>query len=206
MANYSEVARSNYFHVRNRKLAEIVLDSAGICYEFQDDGRVVLLGANYTDDAGFPSMIFGPVVWLRIDATNTHSESIIPVDVKKLEEIAKCEINEETPKEALKAARILFQGSFPEDSIALADSADDFIDFFIEDSELDIADLVQAIIADGDVAILMASGHEKLRFISGWAAGVTSKGVVASISLDQIYKMASEASGIPVSEISNCSY
>jgi molybdopterin biosynthesis enzyme len=43
---------------------------------------------------------------------------------------------------------------------------------------------------DEDVAVLMEAGAEKLRYVSGWAVAVNSKGDLVEIGLSDIYEKA----------------
>jgi hypothetical protein len=59
-----------------------------------------------------------------------------------------------------------------------------------EDTEIDLAQEIAAHLVDGHVAILMEAGAEKVRYVSGWAMAVNSKGETESVSLQDIYEMA----------------
>ena len=58
------------------------------------------------------------------------------------------------------------------------------------DIEYDLAKLVSSHLKDEHVAVFMESGHEKLRYIAGYAEAINNKGVRKSISLVDIYNMA----------------
>jgi hypothetical protein len=51
------------------------------------------------------------------------------------------------------------------------------------------------LLKDGEVAIMMEAGAEKLRYITGCAVAVNSKGRTVSVSLDDIYKKAKKLGG-----------
>ena len=51
-------------------------------------------------------------------------------------------------------------------------------------------------LARGEVAILMESGHEKLRYVSGYATAIRSDGEILSISLSLIYDAVEREWGI----------
>lgn len=59
-----------------------------------------------------------------------------------------------------------------------------------EDDSLDIADEIAAHLADDSIAVIMEAGAEKMRYITGWAVAINSKGERVQISLDDIYDMA----------------
>lgn len=80
---------------------------------------------------------------------------------------------------------------------------DDEID--MEDNEIDIADIVAGHLVDGAVAIFMECGAEKLRYISGWAQAINSKGECKTISLNDIYDVAAGLTN-SMKEITRCEY
>ena len=49
---------------------------------------------------------------------------------------------------------------------------------------------------DGEVAVLMEAGAEKLRYISGWAVAVNHLGETVHVSLDGIYDLAFTKFGV----------
>lgn len=56
--------------------------------------------------------------------------------------------------------------------------------------ELDWAEIFKAHLEDGWVAIIMETGAEKLRYITGYAVAYNSKGETVEIALDEIYERA----------------
>jgi hypothetical protein len=56
--------------------------------------------------------------------------------------------------------------------------------------EIDLPLEVSKYLADGEVAIFMESGAEKLRYIVGYAVAINSQGEQVSIGLNDIYDMA----------------
>lgn len=74
-----------------------------------------------------------------------------------------------------------------------------------DDDEDEYFDLVAELaehLADGEVAVLMEAGAEKLRYISGWAVAVHSSGEYVCVSLDDVYKLAVEKFGVRPTEAS----
>lgn len=61
-----------------------------------------------------------------------------------------------------------------------------------EDIEIDLPEIVSKHLVDGDVAIFMESGAEKLRYIVGYAEAINNKGERKSINLEQIFELAQE--------------
>jgi hypothetical protein len=67
-----------------------------------------------------------------------------------------------------------------------------YYDEEIEDSvEVSWKEIFKQHLQDEEVAILMGAGAEKLRYISGWAVAYNNKGEQKSVSLDDIYELAS---------------
>lgn len=58
------------------------------------------------------------------------------------------------------------------------------------DIEVDVAALIAAHLTAGQVAVLIESGAEKLRFIGGHAVAVNSRGEQVDVSLEEIYERA----------------
>ena len=54
-----------------------------------------------------------------------------------------------------------------------------------------LAELSQHL-ADGSIAIVMGAGAEKLRYITGYAEAINSKGERVSINIDSIYDLAKQ--------------
>ena len=60
------------------------------------------------------------------------------------------------------------------------------------DEERDLADILSDHLGDGEVAVLMSVGAEKLRYTEGWAVAVHSSGERVELSLNDIYAEAQE--------------
>lgn len=56
--------------------------------------------------------------------------------------------------------------------------------------DINVAGQLSAHLADDEVAVLMEVGNEKLRYVSGSAVAVNSKGETASVNLGSIYRTA----------------
>jgi hypothetical protein len=56
--------------------------------------------------------------------------------------------------------------------------------------EIDFVAELAAHLKEGEVAVLMEAGHEKLRYITGYATAVNSNGERVVVSLDDIYEKA----------------
>jgi hypothetical protein len=59
-----------------------------------------------------------------------------------------------------------------------------------DDVEVDLPAIIAKHLTDGQVAVLMESGAEELRFIGGVAVAVNNRGEQVCVSLDDIYERA----------------
>lgn len=95
-----------------------------------------------------------------------------------------------------------------ESTVAIAPS--DFDDgawpsqtFNEETQDYDDVDLVAELathLAEGEVAVLMQIGAEKLRYLTGWAVAVNHKGETVSLNLSDIYDLAKTKFGVTPTE------
>lgn len=65
-----------------------------------------------------------------------------------------------------------------------------------DERDVDIANELSTHLAEGEVAVLLTIGAEKLRYLTGYAVAVNWKGEIVSVGLDDIYAKAFEAFGI----------
>lgn len=72
--------------------------------------------------------------------------------------------------------------------------------------EIDLADEIAPHLAEGEVAVLMEVGAEKLRYLSGTAIAVNHKGETTAVSLDDIYALAAKTFKVDVEDITACTY
>ena len=56
--------------------------------------------------------------------------------------------------------------------------------------DIDFVDELAPHLADGEVAVLMTAGSEKLRYVTGCAVAVKNDGSYVSIDIDDIYNLA----------------
>ena len=61
-----------------------------------------------------------------------------------------------------------------------------------EETELVWEEIFAKHLLDGEVAIFMGAGAEKLRYVNGWAMAFNNKGGSKFVSLDTIYELAKE--------------
>ena len=66
--------------------------------------------------------------------------------------------------------------------------------------------LVALCMEAGQVLVVMSSGHEKLRYITGWAAAWDWRGNYTSLSINGIYERAAEKFGVQTEDISRAEY
>lgn len=61
-----------------------------------------------------------------------------------------------------------------------------------EDTEIEWLDILAKHLADGWVAIIMEVGHEKYRYLNGYASAVNNKGETRTLSLNDILTMSAD--------------
>ena len=69
-----------------------------------------------------------------------------------------------------------------------------------ECEDFDLVEELAQHLADGEIAVLVEAGAEKLRYITGDAIAVNSKGEKVAFSLRHIYELAEQAFGQRPSE------
>jgi hypothetical protein len=74
-----------------------------------------------------------------------------------------------------------------------------------EEFEVNLPQLIAAHLAEGEIAILMEAGAEKLRYVMGEAVAVNSHGETRSLTLHSIYELAQELTDAP-ERITACQY
>jgi len=80
------------------------------------------------------------------------------------------------------------EGGWPSES--WPEDADDAYEF-------DVCDVISAHLVEGEVAILLEAGAEKLRYVHGHAIAVNSKGETRKVMLNDIYDLAKELTDRP---------
>lgn len=68
------------------------------------------------------------------------------------------------------------------------------------------AEELSAHLADGEVAVMIEAGAEKLRYISGWARAIHSSGDEVFVNLDDICSKAYEVFRVPLGTIRTAEY
>ena len=59
-------------------------------------------------------------------------------------------------------------------------------------AEIWLPEVIARYLIDDEVAIIMESGHEKYRYVSGWAVAINNKGDFKQLTLNDIYDLAKE--------------
>lgn len=75
-----------------------------------------------------------------------------------------------------------------------------------DDVEIDWAAELPRFLKDGEVAVLMSVGAEKLRYVAGWALAVNSAGESVTVSLDDIYAAAVKQLGVDPHRLTQAIY
>jgi Ribonuclease G/E len=75
-----------------------------------------------------------------------------------------------------------------------------------EDENLFVPDMIAEHLLPGQVAVFEHVGHEKLRYLSGWAIAVFDDGRQIRVSLGDIYAMAASEFGVDRNSITAAAY
>jgi hypothetical protein len=71
-----------------------------------------------------------------------------------------------------------------------------------EEEDIDLIAEVGRHLQEDSVAVLIEVGAEKLRYLTGWATAVNSKGYTVDVDLDEIYERANDNLGDEVTDAS----
>lgn len=77
-----------------------------------------------------------------------------------------------------------------------------------EDEEIEFDPAVQIcpFMEDDQILVMMVTGAEKLRYLTGHADAYNSKGEWCAVNINDIYKKAAEQFGVDVASITACEY
>lgn len=75
-----------------------------------------------------------------------------------------------------------------------------------EDREIYLPDLIAEHLEEGQVAVFVHIGAEKLRYLSGYSVAVHSDGTQVQIDLNDVYERAATEFGVPREEIEVAAY
>ena len=74
------------------------------------------------------------------------------------------------------------------------------------DEDIDLETELATHLAEGEVAIIMSIGHEKARYLSAYAAAVSSTEERVTLDISDIYEKAAQFFGADLSAISRAEY
>jgi len=74
------------------------------------------------------------------------------------------------------------------------------------EEELDLVCELGMHLADGEIAVLMEVGHEKARYVSGFAVALNNAGKRVEFSLSDIYQKAAETFHVNVNSVPEATY
>lgn len=75
--------------------------------------------------------------------------------------------------------------------------------------QLDVAEVIMPFVKEGDVLVVKEVGHEKQRYVCGWANAYIRRGddvQEVCLNLNDIYRIAAEKFGVPEGAITNAEY
>ena len=162
MADWYGSARSNYFRVRNIEAFKKLCERWNA--QFWEEGKY--------DEKTKTNKKTG-----RVAFSGEDDHGGLPY--YRSEEV---KLGDLPPKK--RAATAKAQGLDPKDPEALKETVE------VEYEQDDFFNELAEQLVDGEVAVMMEAGAEKLRYVSGWAIAINSKGKRVVVGLDDIYKKA----------------
>lgn len=75
-----------------------------------------------------------------------------------------------------------------------------------EDDNPDFMTELSAHLAEGQIAVMVGCGAEKIRYICGYAIAVDHAGKMVSVDISSIYQIAAAAFSVPESQITRAEY
>jgi len=203
MANFYGTSRSNYFRVRNGVLFKGWVEMRGLQLLDKDhvdsEGHLVeklwgIAPGSSSEDGCWPSYEFNVYT---AEVKGRIMSGIDGTTVKHVDVDLRIEEREDGDEEAEQAeARQLYQEhleTLPEwDPRLQPYTRIDNIHITTEDYEIDIVAELTNHLADGEVAVLISVGNEKLRYICGRAIAFNNKREERRIDLNDIYELAAE--------------
>lgn len=94
---------------------------------------------------------------------------------------------------------------FTEDGVPTARFLDEPNEAGDDYEEFDFMEELAPHLADGSIAVLQGSGHEKLRYVTGYSIAVDNTGKQVSVNIDDIYALAKKEFG-EKSEVTQAHY
>lgn len=70
------------------------------------------------------------------------------------------------------------------------------VDEEADEHDFDLVEFIAAHLKDDDIAVLMAIGHEGLRYVTGYAQAINANGDTVEVTLEDIYQRAFDMFGM----------
>lgn len=182
MANFNGASRTNYFEVKSLEAFEKEMALYEVTVIYKDVGDKKLVGVySVTEDGGWPTL----------EQLPEAVEEVVQDVLKRAEEY-EFDATENTEELVEKSAEHL--------SITLTDGEKEHAVEVLKSGEgdqrdIDFDEIVANHLVDGEVAVLMSAGHEKARYVSGYATAIRNDCEHVSIVLSDIYELAAEKLG-----------
>jgi len=112
--------------------------------------------------------------------------------------------NDKTNAVMIDASEFTDNGAWP--TSRWIDDSDDGDDTIGHDEEINYAAVIAPHLLEGETAVLMEVGNEKLRYVTGFARAIHSNGEEVIVNIDDIYAKAAKTFGVDSDTISRCEY
>lgn len=196
MANWYGAARSNYFRVKNAENFKAWAYSMSNIILIEQDEKFGFY-SDCPDGGAFPSSIN--------EYTTVITGQIKVGDTLVFESTFTHQSDEECDESTLKEEAEIYFKALPE-WVEGASLTLEIGDTDQDETEIDWVNILTEHLAEGEVAILMEAGAEKLRYITGWAQAISWDGRVNTVSLDDIYAKAAAEFGVDIDSITRAAY
>jgi len=198
MANWYGTARSNYFRVKDPEAFKDWINAMHDLFLLEKDGKFGFYAEG--DSGSFPSYI------------EKHSTEVIGCirspqgeTVRSFTHVA---YGDAPDDEKVRDDATRYFHGLPEwmgqDNPTLDLKIEEQSD--MEDAEMDWSFMLAPHLAEGEVAVLLEVGAEKIRYVTGWATAITWDGRETFINLDSIYAKAAAEFGIDKASITEAVY
>jgi len=199
MANWYGTARSNYFRVKDTEAFKAWVNAMPDLILLEKDGKFGFYAEG--DSGGFPSWIDKHTTEVRGAILSPQGE---PVHSEAFIHVAYGDAPDED--DVLDAATQHFQG-LPQWAGQENPTLDlEIEDQFAEDDQVDWSSMLAPHLVEGEVAVLMEVGAEKVRYASGWATAIAWDGRETIIDLHDIYAKAAAEFGVERTSITEATY
>lgn len=182
MASFNGASRTNYFEVKSVEAfeKEMALYEVTVIYKDVEDKKLVGV-YSMTEDGGWPTL----------EQLPESVEEVVQDVLNRAEEYEfdAAENTEDLVAQTSELLSITLTDKEKEQAIEVLKSGEG------DQRDIDFDEIIAKHLVDGEVAVLMSAGHEKARYVSGYATAIRNDFKHVSIVLSDIYELAAEKLG-----------